>query len=268
MLHASLAFFQISVCWRCPATGCHPSFCQLSTRLKARIHGWQRHTSSYSCSTSLPWNQCYDDFTMTKAYTGSHWSSGRQWTLPYRISKLQSSSTQGVANFDNSSDPTLQRRDDVIRTQGGYTRYWTFRLWMPCRHKMWHFLPIRATLMWLINLAAPYLKCIFSTKNSTVAIFILRIHGRQCVILFLCFLVFLVLLLPRLGKRELILVLFVRLFDLCLFGFVGFLFLLGSGKGCGLWLWHSLDFSLIIFLTSKYRIIVVCVDWQYVASIY
>ena len=33
---------------------------------------------------------------------------------------------------------------------------------------------------------------------------------------------------------ELVLVLFVRLFDLCLFGFVGFLFLLGSGKGCGL----------------------------------
>ena len=55
-----------------------------------------------------------------------------------------------------------------------------------------------------------------------------------CVILFLCFLVLLVLRLPRLGKREIILVLFVRLFDLCLFGFVGFLFLLGSGKGCGL----------------------------------
>ena len=35
-------------------------------------------------------------------------------------------------------------------------------------------------------------------------------------------------------ERELILVLFVRLFDLCLFGFVGFFFLLGSGKGCGL----------------------------------
>ena len=35
-------------------------------------------------------------------------------------------------------------------------------------------------------------------------------------------------------ERELILVLFVRLFDLCLFGFVSFLFLLGSGKGCGL----------------------------------
>ena len=77
--------------------------------------------------------------------------------------------------------------------------------------------------------------------------FILRgdlLYVFPCVILFLCFLVLLVLRLPRLGKRELILVLFVRLFDLCLFGFVGFLFLLGSGKGCGLWLWHSLDFSL------------------------
>ena len=40
--------------------------------------------------------------------------------------------------------------------------------------------------------------------------------------------------LPRFGKRELILVLFVRLFGLCLFRFVGFFFLLGSGKGCGL----------------------------------
>ena len=47
-----------------------------------------------------------------------------------------------------------------------------------------------------------------------------------------------------LGKSELILELYVRLFGLCLFGFVGFLFLLVSGKGCGLWLWHSLDFSL------------------------
>ena len=55
-----------------------------------------------------------------------------------------------------------------------------------------------------------------------------------CVILFLCFSVLLVLRLPRLGKRELILMLFVRLFGLCLFRFVGFLFLLGSGRGCGL----------------------------------
>ena len=38
-----------------------------------------------------------------------------------------------------------------------------------------------------------------------------------CVILFLCFSVLLVLRLSRLGKRELILVLFVRLFGLCLF---------------------------------------------------
>ena len=43
-----------------------------------------------------------------------------------------------------------------------------------------------------------------------------------CVILFLCFSVLLALRLPRLGERELILVLFVRLFDLRLFGFVGF----------------------------------------------
>ena len=44
--------------------------------------------------------------------------------------------------------------------------------------------------------------------------------------------------------RRNCLIVFVRLFDLCLFGFVGFLFLLVSGTGCGLWLWHSLDFSL------------------------
>ena len=37
-----------------------------------------------------------------------------------------------------------------------------------------------------------------------------------------------------LGEERANLRLFVRLFDLCLFGFVGFLFLLGSGKGCGL----------------------------------
>ena len=65
--------------------------------------------------------------------------------------------------------------------------------------------------------------------------FILRgdlLYVFPCVILFLCFSVLLVLRLPRFGKRELILLLFVRLFDLCLFGFVGFLFLLGSGNGC------------------------------------
>ena len=52
--------------------------------------------------------------------------------------------------------------------------------------------------------------------------FILRgdlLYVFPCVILFLYFSVLFVLRLPRLGKRELILVLFVRLFDLCLFGF-------------------------------------------------
>ena len=50
--------------------------------------------------------------------------------------------------------------------------------------------------------------------------FILRgdlLYVFLCVILFLWFSVLLVLRLPRLGKRELILVLFVRLFGLCLF---------------------------------------------------
>ena len=67
--------------------------------------------------------------------------------------------------------------------------------------------------------------------------FILRgdlFYVLPCVILFLCFIVLLALQLPRLGKRELILVLFVRLLDLRLFGFVCFLFLLVSGKGCSL----------------------------------
>ena len=73
------------------------------------------------------------------------------------------------------------------------------------------------------------------------------------VILFLCFSVLLVLRLHRLGKRELILVLFVRLLGLCVFRFVGFLFLLGFGKGYGLWLWHALDFSLTFFLTANVR---------------
>ena len=80
--------------------------------------------------------------------------------------------------------------------------------------------------------------------------FILRgdlLYVLPCSILFLCFSVFLALRLPRLGKRELILVLFVCLIDLCLFGFSGFFFLLMSGKGCGLWLWPSLDFLLSFF---------------------
>ena len=67
--------------------------------------------------------------------------------------------------------------------------------------------------------------------------FILRgdlLYVLPCAILFLCFTVLLALRLPRLGNRELILVLFVCLIDLCLLNFVGFFFLLMSGKGCGL----------------------------------
>ena len=37
-----------------------------------------------------------------------------------------------------------------------------------------------------------------------------------------------------LGEERANLSLFVRLFGLCLFRFVGFFFFLGSGKGCGL----------------------------------
>ena len=91
--------------------------------------------------------------------------------------------------------------------------------------------------------------------------FILRgdfLYVFPCVILFLWFSVLLVLRLPRMGERELILVLFVRLLDLCLFGFVGFLFLLVSGKCCGLCLWHSLDFSLTFFFIQRLLILIAC----------
>ena len=108
---------------------------------------------------------------------------------------------------------------------------------------------------------SPALPVVYSTDRSKavdpvivllfVALwFILRgdlFYVLPCVILYLYFSVLLALRLPRLGKRQLMLVLFVRLFDLRLFGFVCFLFLFVSGKGCGLWLWHSLDFSLIFF---------------------
>ena len=94
----------------------------------------------------------------------------------------------------------------------------------------------------------PHPQVVYSTDHSKAVVpvlvllfvalwFILRcdlLYVLPCVILFLCFSVLLVLRLPRFGKRELILVLLVHLFDLCLFGFVSFLFLFVSGKGCGL----------------------------------
>ena len=86
-------------------------------------------------------------------------------------------------------------------------------------------------------------------------LFILRgdlFYVLPCVILFLCFFSPLVLRLPSFGKRELVCVLFVRLFDLRLFGFVCFLFLLVSGKGYGMSLWHSLDVSLTFYSFSQH----------------
>ena len=71
--------------------------------------------------------------------------------------------------------------------------------------------------------------------------------------LVLCYFVFVffsVLLTLRFGKRELIFVLFVRLFGLPLFGFVCFLFLLVSGKGCGLWLWNLISIVWTSSVTS------------------
>ena len=92
---------------------------------------------------------------------------------------------------------------------------------------------------------SPYLPVVCSTDGSkavalvsallfVVLWFILRgdfFYVLPCVIL--CFSVLLALRLPRLGKRELILVLFVCLFDLRFFGFVCFLFLcLGRAAVC------------------------------------
>ena len=79
--------------------------------------------------------------------------------------------------------------------------------------------------------------------------------------MFLYFSVLLALRLPRLWYRELILVLFVRLFELRLFGFVCFLFLFLSGMGCGLWLWHTLDFSLTFF-TRDCFVLDSCSCWR------
>ena len=101
----------------------------------------------------------------------------------------------------------------------------------------------------------PMMACSTDRSKSVVPVlvllfvalwFILRgylLYVFPCVILFLCFSVLLVLRLPRLGKRELILVFFVRFFNLCLFGFIGFLFLLGT---ICLWLgppWFNYWFS-------------------------
>ena len=60
---------------------------------------------------------------------------------------------------------------------------------------------------------------------------------------------------PRFGKRELVFVLLVHVFVY----FALFIFLWASWVGCGLWLWHSLAFSITVFvkrpaLSSKLEI--------------
>ena len=114
---------------------------------------------------------------------------------------------------------------------------------------------------WCLGIGRVY-SVVYSTDRSKAVVpvlvllfvalwFILRgdlFYVLPCVILFLCFSVLLALRLPRLRKRELILVHFIHFFDLCLFGFVGYLFLFVSWKSCGLRLWHSLDFSLTFFV--------------------
>ena len=80
-----------------------------------------------------------------------------------------------------------------------------------------------------------------------------------CVILFLCFSGLLAnsLQLPLLGKRDLILVLFVRLFDLRLFGFVWFLYLLVSEKAaacdCGTPWTFLLPFLLVAVSCTRHN---------------
>ena len=85
--------------------------------------------------------------------------------------------------------------------------------------------------------------------------FILRgdlFYVLNCVILFLCFSVLLALRLPRLGKRELILVLFVRLFDLCLFGFVGFVvFFVKIDEKSTLTVLADSKYNILIFFAVK-----------------
>ena len=107
--------------------------------------------------------------------------------------------------------------------------------------------------------------------------FILRgylFYVLHCVSFFLCFSVLLALRLPRLRKRELVLVLFIRLFDLRLVGFVfypfcsyaafvlSFLFLIcpiyfGTSVGCASWLCYSVriyNYILIFHVNSRWFI--------------
>ena len=80
-----------------------------------------------------------------------------------------------------------------------------------------------------------------SGVSLTICCFVVYSTRQIVLCLTLCYFVLvfsalLALRLPRLGKRELSLMLFIRLFDLRLYDFLcfPFLFLLVSGKDCGL----------------------------------
>ena len=121
---------------------------------------------------------------------------------------------------------------------------------------------------WLIlvnsNSTVTIVRCVLAIRRFE-PLYANIVIGNTGVILFLCFSVLWALRLPRLEKRELILELFVRLFDLCLFEFVCFLFRLVSGKGCGLWLWNSLDFSFTDFVQPSFSKsnTVVCAEFTF-----
>ena len=106
--------------------------------------------------------------------------------------------------------------------------------------------------------------------------FILRgdlLYVFPCVILFLRFSVRLVLRLPRLGKRELILVLFVRLFDLCCLDLSvsSSSWRLGRAAVCDcgtFWTFPLLFYTLWCFVVYSTRRFVVCLTLCYFVLVF
>ena len=124
----------------------------------------------------------------------------------------------------------------------GVTHYLLYPLEAEYLAQIFHFLRLCIALITLnVQLLIRYIAIISKAAKISLYLFVsylvlskVLLYVLPCAILFLCLSVLLALRLPRLGKRELISVLFVCLIDLCLFGVVGFLFLLMSRKGCGL----------------------------------
>ena len=161
--------------------------------------------------------------------------------------------TFGQIGRCRETSPTIRTR--IVRKKYRDTFQWI----VPSLLKIWAYCGIS---VFTLNIGTPYYTLYFFYPDVSKHC---QLNGRQCrswsvatecgvwsgsaLFAQACLSQYLGLRLPRLGKGggELVLVLFVCLIDLCLFGFVGFLFLLMSGKGCGLWLWHSLDFSLTFF---------------------